>query len=272
MQADYPECEALLNAAEASFQRARFCSREIADVQYGRAAVLLKLQRWDEALASAHAAEQSYEGERIEPARLKARFLSGCILNERGDLEAARTVFLSLRRAIEGSRNREMAGRLWLCLAGCEMRRGDSLTAREWLAKATPLLDALGMKSEVIRADWCGGMIMILEGNRLKGVSRLRAAMNAFDVIGMPGDAGFVGLDLLVNLPPSSSPRERIALARKVANVFLKAGASPGAAEALDHLRRAAALGHPDRAFVDRLRRFLRRAVAYPDERFETCQ
>jgi tetratricopeptide (TPR) repeat protein len=270
MQADYPECEALLNAAEASFHQARFCNREIADVQYGRAAVLLKLQRWDEALTAAHTAEQSYEGERNEPSRLKARFLSGCILNERGDLEAARTVFLSLRRAIEASRNREMAGRLWLCLAGCEMRRREPVAAREWLAKATPLLDELGMKSEIIRADWCRGMVMILEGDRAKGVRRLRGAMNAFDAIGMPGDAGYVGLDLLVSLPPSTPSRERIALARQVANVFLKAGASPGAAEALDHLRRAVVMGQADQAaFVDRLRCFLRRAVAYPNERFE---
>jgi hypothetical protein len=76
-------------------------------------------------------------------------------------------------------------------------------------------------------------------------------------------------LDLLVSLPSSTPSRERIAVARKVANVFLKAGASPGGAEALDHLRRAAAVGHADQAFVDRLRRFLRRVDAYPNERFE---
>jgi tetratricopeptide (TPR) repeat protein len=269
MQGDYLSCLNLLQDAESDFGLALVCAQEIGDTLYGRAAVLLKMQRWNEALEVAGNAETTYEREGDRPGATKARFLLGCILNDQGFPDRARTVLLSLRKAIEGRGDREMHARLWLSLASCDVRRGDAVSGRQWLNKAKPAILRLDARSENARAMWCGGMLSLLEGHLSEGDAEIREAMTAFRELGMAADAAFVGMDLLAHLVRTGSRRNRMDLAREIAETLIRAGASVGAAEALDYLRKAVKDGSADAELVNGVKRFLRHAEVYRDDRFE---
>jgi hypothetical protein len=109
----------------------------------------------------------------------------------------------------------------------------------------------------------------VLEGNRATGILQMRRAIRDFDALGMPMDAGFASLDLLEALVEAKdSAREAEALARELADLFLKAGANVSATKALDFLRQAVENGSADAKLIEDVRRYLRRSTVYPEEPF----
>jgi tetratricopeptide (TPR) repeat protein len=266
----YQEAMQLLIDAEQHFVDARYCTLEIGEVRYVRAGILFKMQRWPEAQEAAGQARRIFEEEHDRTRALHARMIEGCILVERGSLDAARAVFVGLLKQLAAKCHRDALARVYMNLGSCDLKRGVPGFARHWLHRATQLFRELGLPSELARARWCGAKITVFEGNRTRGLRDLRAAMRDFERLSMPADAGFVGLDLLeVLLADASAAKEAENLARSLAEFFVAAGANVGAARAIGYLRDAAAARTADAPLVAYVRRYLNRVDVDPERRFE---
>lgn len=265
----YREAMHLLIDAEQHFVDARYCALEIGEVRYTRAGILFKMEKWPEAQAAAIQARRIFKEERDHTRALHAQLMEGCVLVERGDLEAGRVLLVGLRKPLEGKRHRGTLACVYMNLASCDRRRREPAIARHWLHRATQLFRQLGMASELARARWCSAQVTILEGDRARGLRELRAAMRDFERLSMPADAGFVGLDLLEELArDASSMNETAKLAGSLSALFVAAGVNVSAAAAIAYLRDATAAHTADAPLVAYVRRYVRRADADPDSTF----
>lgn len=266
----YREAMQLLIDAEQHFVDARYCALEIGEVRYTRAGILFKMEKWAEAQAAAIQARRIFKEERNHTRALHAQLLEGCVLIERGDLEAGRALLVSLRKPLEGKRHRGTLACVYISLASCDRRRREPATARHWLHRATQLFRQLDMASELARARWCGAKITLVEGDCQRGMRELRGAMRDFERLSMPADAGFVGLDLLEQLiAEGSGANEAGRLARSLAQLFVAAGANVSAAKAIAYLRDAAVAQQADASLLAYVRRYVQRAAVDPDRPFQ---
>jgi len=266
----YREAMHVLIDAEQHFVDARYCALEIGEVRYARAGTLFKMEKWPEAQADARQARQIFEEERDHTRAIHAQVVEGCVLIERGDLEAGRALLVSLRKPLEGKSHRGTLAGVYMNLASCDRRRQEPAIARHWLRRAMQLFRELGMTSELARARWCEAKITIIEGDRHRGMRELRAAMRDFERLSMPADAGFVALDLLEQLiAEGSGANEAAKLARSLAELFMAAGANVSAAKAVAYLRDAALARKADAPLVAYVRRYIHRAVTDPDRPFQ---
>ncbi|HSY49055.1 MAG TPA: hypothetical protein VLC46_09600 [Thermoanaerobaculia bacterium] len=266
----YHEAMQVLIDAEQHFLDARYCPVEIGEVRYTRAGVLFKMEKWPEAQAAAVQARRIFEEESNRTRALHAQLLEGCVLIERGDLDAGRAILVSLRKALEGKRHRATLACVYVNLGSCDRRRREPAIARHWLHRATQLFRQLGMTSELVRARWCSAKVTIVEGDRARGIRELRAAMRDFERLSMPADAGFVGLDLLEQMIAGvSDANEAEKLARTLAQLFIAAGTNVSAAKAIDYLRDAAVARKADAPLVAYIRRYVHRAAVDPDWPFQ---
>ena|GEM_PF-571476 len=266
----YQEAMQVLIDAEQHFVDARYCALEIGEVRYARAGILFKIQQWPQAQEAADQARRIFKGEHDRTRALHARMIEGCVLVERGNLDAARSVFVGLVKQLAAKRHRDALARVYMNLGACDLRRREPAIARHWLKRASQLFRELNAPSELARARWCGAKITIFEGNRTRGLRELRAAMREFERLSMPADAGFVGLDLLEQLlAEGSSVKEAERLAKSLAEFFVSAGANVSATRAIAYLRDAAAARTADASLVTYIRRYLHRVDLESDKPFE---
>jgi tetratricopeptide (TPR) repeat protein len=266
----YHEAMQLLIDAEQHFVDARYCTLEIGEVRYARAGILFKMEKWPQAQEAAGQARRIFEEEHNRTRALHARLLEGCVLVERGNLDAGRAVFGDLLKKLSAKRHSNALAWVYMNLGACDLKRRQPAFARHWLHRATQLFRQLGMASELPRTRWCGAKITIMEGDRLRGIRELRAAMRDFERLSMPADAGFVGLDLLEELMTNASAaKEAEELARSLAQFFLAAGVKVSAATAIAYLRDAAAKRKADGSLIAYVRNYIHRADIDPDRPFE---
>ena len=265
----YREAMQVLIDADQHFIDARYCAMETGEVRYARAGILFKMERWTEAMEAATQARRIFGQEKNHIRALHAQLLEGCILVERGDLEAGRAIFVSLRKPLEGKRRRDALAWVYMNLGACDLKRREPVIARHWLHRATQLFRQLGMTSELARARWCGAKITIVEGNRERGIRELRAAMRDFERLSMHADAGFVGLDLLEELThDASAAKEAERLARSLAENFVASGANVSATTAIAYLRDLATARRASTSLVAYVRRYVQRSYVDPDKPF----
>jgi tetratricopeptide (TPR) repeat protein len=266
----YQEAMKVLIGAEQHFVDARYCTFEIGEVRYARAGILFKMEKWPQAQEAAGQARRIFEEEHNRTRALHARLLEGCVLVERGNLDAGRAVFSELLKKVSAKHDKNALAWVYMNLGACDLKRRQPSFARHWLYRATQLFRQLGMASELVRARWCGAKITIVEGHSARGIRELRAAMRDFERLSMPADAGFVGLDLLEELMTDhSAAKEAEELARSLAQFFLAAGVNISAATALTYLRHAAEKRKADGSLIAYVRAYIHRADVDPDRPFE---
>jgi hypothetical protein len=276
MQGDYRRCLETLDAAEQRLVTASYYDDELGNILYGRAVAFHKMQSWPAALKAADDAGDAYRRHGNHDGVIRSRFIRACILFDRActhgnsnDILAAKTAFLSLRRALSAPKHAQVLARLWLCLAACDVERRDATNAGQWLQLADSAFRHYSMDTELVRAQWCRGRLLLITGQRGIGIAELRSALRAFENRGMPADAAFVGLDLLKEMVAAGESRaECVAVAERVAGFFRDAGLPAVAVSAVNYLARALAAGKAQPRMVCDVRRFVQRSAAYPEERF----
>jgi hypothetical protein len=177
---------------------------------------------------------------------------------------------LSLRKPLEQVKDRDALARLWMNLAVCDLRRREPSIARHWLNRAIEAFRARGMRSEIVRARWCGAKVTLLEQDRPKALRELRSAKREFEKLQMPLDAGFVSLDLLGELVgESTTDAEAVKLARSLVDLFARAGVVVSAAHAAQMLRDAVVGGAVTGEYVAYTSRYIARSFVFPEDPFE---
>jgi tetratricopeptide (TPR) repeat protein len=78
------------------FLQARYCTSEAGQVEYTRATVLFKMERWQEAMAATHRARAQFVSAGDTRRAVHADLLKAGILFEQGDVNGARDMWLRL--------------------------------------------------------------------------------------------------------------------------------------------------------------------------------
>jgi tetratricopeptide (TPR) repeat protein len=125
------------------FVAARYCAEEAGQVEYTRAAVLFKMELWDDALTATRAARKRFVLSKDARRTAHAELLEANILFEHGDWNAARTTWLRLRKPLAALKDKDGLARVWLNLGVCEIRRNQPEEARRWLNEASAAFHAL---------------------------------------------------------------------------------------------------------------------------------
>ena len=266
----FTDAVATLKRAERDFEAATYCTRELGYTRYCLGTVRFKMERWSDAEKAVAAARELLDSEHDRGGVVNCDIVQGCVYLERGDLDRAREIFLAQRKIVERRHDEETLARVWMNLAVCELRRRDIPPATHWLDRATRKFREMGLTSEVARARWCRGRLLILEGKANQGLREYRAAAREFERLGAQADAGFVELDMVGEFVERSEWRAAEALSRALAVRFLTAGIARSGALALDYLRQAVQHRIADRGAIDRVRRHLRRIEVFPEEAFKT--
>jgi tetratricopeptide (TPR) repeat protein len=258
----YEDALTCLAMAAKLFVAARYCADEAGQVEYTRAAVLFKMELWDDALAATRAARkrflQSKDARRVAHAEL----LEANILFEQGDWDAARATWLRLRKPLTALKDKDALARVWLNLGVCEIRRDQAAEARQWLNQASAAFRALENAAELARTRWNMATYLATFKSPARALRALRHAQRSFTALGMWVDAGCVGLDMTEVMIELSTPDHILTLhAREVASTFIRAGLGVSAAHALDQLRHIAKSGDRRRV-VRTVRTALRDAEA----------
>jgi tetratricopeptide (TPR) repeat protein len=230
-----------LGVAAKLFASARYCADEAGQVEYTRAAVLFKMELWDDALAATRAARKRFVQSGDARRKAHAELLEANILFEQGDWDAARATWLRLRKPLAALRDTDALARVWLNLGVCEIRRGQEPEARRWLNRASAAFRAQENDAELARTRWNMATYLATFKSATRALRAFRHAQRAFLGLGMWVDAGCVGLDMTevmikLRLPDAVLSEQ----GRDVASTFVRAGLGVSAAHALDQLRQIA--------------------------------
>lgn len=268
MSGRYGDALDALVESEHEFEAAHYCRRELGYARYCRATVLFKMERWLEAERAVQGGRTLLEAEHDRTGVINCDILKGGIALDRGELDRAREIFVSLRKAVEARRDYRRLADLWMNLVLCDLRRGDTFGAGHWLGRAVRKYRELGVASEITRARWCGATLALAQGQRTRALRELRVAAEEFERLGMAMDAAFVKLDLLGELVEDKRWREAEPIALSLASLFLKSGVGPSAATALDYLRDMVKRRSATREVANQVGRHIRRAEVFPAEVF----
>jgi tetratricopeptide (TPR) repeat protein len=266
MLGSYDDALTCLVMAAKLFAEARYCTDEAGQVEYTRAAVLFKMELWDDALAAARAARTQFVRRKDVRRVAYAELLEANILFEQGDSDAARATWLRLRKSLTALKDAEALARVWLNLGVCETRCEKPDDARRWLNQASAAFRALGNAAELARTRWNMATYLATFKSKSRALRALRHAQRSFVALGMWVDAGCVGLDMTEAMLELGTPEDVLTEhAQEVASTFIRAGLGVSTAHALDQLRQIARSADRRRV-VRTVRTALRDAEAHCSE------
>jgi tetratricopeptide (TPR) repeat protein len=239
--AKFNDALADLEQAAEDFARARFCPVDAGRVEYSRAGILFKMERYRLALAAARAARRHYIAANDDRLVAYADILEAGILFEQGSWVEARNVWTNLERLLGVLRDHDGRARVWQNLGAVETRLGDAAAARRWLLRAAASFRRSRNALELTRTRWNIASYTVAFRGVPRGIAALRAVQQTFDGLGLYADAGCVGLEIIelrIDAPHNDDVLH--ADAEATANILLLAGLQVSGAAALAALRRIA--------------------------------
>ncbi|HET8797578.1 MAG TPA: hypothetical protein VFO89_07820, partial [Thermoanaerobaculia bacterium] len=210
---------------------------EIGQARYALAATLTKMERFPAALRTLKAAREMLEEYGESAPLAKVMMLEAVILMQQGDVSVAREAFRALLPAEELLGQPLEVGRVRFNLAECNLRLGDLEGAMKEARAAIEIFRRLGNVAERSRTEWTMIMIRLAQGE--EAARDLEPIAAVYQELGMPGEAGFVNLDLTELLLKNEEWTEAEFLARGLVNLFMAAGVTLASVNALHFLRAA---------------------------------
>jgi tetratricopeptide (TPR) repeat protein len=239
--AKYNDALTDLQQAATDFERARFCPIDVGRVEYSRAGILFKMERYKLALAAVRAARRHYLAGSDERLVAHADILEAGILFEQGSLVEARNVWANVERLLGVLRDHANRARVWQNLGAVETKLGNAAAARHWLRRAAAAFRRARNALELTRTRWNIASYTVAFRDVTRGIAALRAVQTTFDGLGLYADAGCVGLEIIeLRLDAPHADPVLHADAQATADILLLAGLELSGAAALAALRRIA--------------------------------
>lgn len=239
---------------------------EVGQARYTIALTLFEMTRYEAALRAVTSARDLL-GEYGMTAPLgKVMMLEALIRAERGDVANARETLRALLPLSEQSGQPFDLGRVRINLAECNLRLGDLDAAMDEARAAIDTFRALGNVAEETRGEWIVAMIGLARGER-EAIDRLYEIAEVYRGLGMPGEAGFVKLDLTAELLEREEWTEAEILARELVALFTAAGVTLASVNALHYLLRAVRNRDATAGTIRYIRQYV--AADDPNLRFE---
>lgn len=211
---------------------------EIGQARYAMAAALTKMTRFPAALKTLRSARDLLEEYGESAPLAKVTMLEASIRLEQGEVSAARNTLRELLPVAERLGEQLEVGRVRLNLAECNLRLGELDAAIDEARAAIDIFTALGNVAERARGEWTLVMVRIAQGEAT-AIRDLEPIAALYKHLGMPGEAGFVMLDLTELLLQSEEWSEAAELARDLVTLFTAAGVTLASVNAVHYLRTA---------------------------------
>ncbi len=211
---------------------------EVGQARYAMAATLTKMTRYEAALRALKSARDLLDEYGESAPLAKVMMLEATIRMEQGDVAAARETLRELLPVEERVGQQLEVGRVRTNIAECNLRLGDLDAAMDDARAAIEIFRALGNVAEQMRSEWTVTMIRLAWGEA-DAMNDLEPIASMYQALGMPGEAGFVTLDLTEALLRNEEWTEAEFLARGLVTLFTAAGVTLASVNALDYLRRA---------------------------------
>jgi tetratricopeptide (TPR) repeat protein len=239
---------------------------EVGQARYAMAVTLFKMTRYPAALRALYSARSTLE-EYGETAPLaKVTMLEALIRIEQGNVATAREMLRELLPVEERLGQQLEVGRVRTNLAECNLRLNDLDDAMEDARAAIEIFRALDNAAELTRTEWTVAMIRLARGER-EAIDRLYEVAAVFRGLGMPGEAGFVNLDVTAELLDREEWTEAETFARELVTLFTAARVTLASVNALDYLRRAVENREATASTVRYIRKYI--AANDPNRPFE---
>lgn len=265
----FPDAAKMADRAEEVFRSTPYCTHELAQAWYERAAIHFRCGEDDEASAFAQRARNIYVLTADRRRVAKAQMLEACILVDRRKFAPARDSFAECAAVFKAFEDEELCGSALLNLGSAEMHLSHLRAARDAFQAALKIFLKLGERAEVIRVRWNIAHLATFHGKAESGLPLLRQARADFINIGAHDSAGSVGLDILRALFAfGGDTGESITLARAILREFQQSGATKNAIEALAYLRDAVERHAATAPLVEDVQRFVERAPRHPNAVF----
>jgi tetratricopeptide (TPR) repeat protein len=210
---------------------------EIGQARYAMAATLTKVDRFPAALRTLKGARELLEEYGESAPLAKVMMLEAVILMQQGDVRVARETLRELLPVEERLGQQLEVGRVRFNIAECNLRLGELDAAMDDAAGAIEIFRSLGNAAEQKRTEWTMVMIRIARGE--EAARDLEPIASFYEQSGMPGEAGFVTLDLTEYLLKNEEWAKAEFLARGLVNLFIAAGVTLASVNALHFLRTA---------------------------------
>lgn len=239
-QGSYSDALRLLAAAEETVDGSPFCATLLAQVWYECAALFSRRCELPQAERWARRAIVLFTvlGDRRRVA--KAQIIVGGVAFERGELATALELFSAAIGPLRIVEDTAAVASLMLNTGTVETRLGRASEAKGHLDAALRMFRKLGLATEVLRTRWSIARWRLLYERRAEGLSDLRAIRAEYLLANVPGDAAFVGLDLVeALLDADAGSEEAAALCRRIVAEFEVAGVPRKVLETLSRLREA---------------------------------
>lgn len=256
-----PEAIDALDVAERAYESTPVAAYSVALVQYLRAAILLELDRHDEARALARLSARVFRQFGEHDRYVRARMLEGCVLFQQSQFGKALSLFRTLVQPAKELADVTTLAHVYLNIANCNLSLESFDEAHQHFMQALSLYEALGLETEKNRTRWSLGTLLVRTGRATEGIQRLHDARREFERLGATIDAALVTLDIVEALLALERPREAADLCSGLVESFTSIGMTGNALTALAFLREAVASGVATPILVKHVRTYLQHGV-----------
>lgn len=242
MAARYVEAIDAAHTAEQLYgeMRAPDSDFEIGQARYTMAAALTKTTRFPAALGVLRSARTLLDQYGESAPLAKVIMLETSIRLVQGDVDvrSAREALRELVPVWERLGKELEVGRARYNIAECNLRLGELDAALDDLNVAIDIFRTHANEAELARCEWTS-VIIRLAKRETSAMRDLEPIAAKYLELGMPGEAGFVALDLTESLIQHERWAEAEPLARSLATLFTEAGVTLASVNALHFLRTA---------------------------------
>lgn len=252
-----PEALEALEVAEKAFEATPVAAYSIALVQYLRGAILVELDRFEEARSLARRSARVFRQFGENDRYVHARMLEACVLFHQSRFAEAQHLFGTLLPPAKELDDASTLARLYLNIANCNLALEAFDDAHRNLSQALSLYESLGLETEKIRTRWNLGSLLVKTGRVEEGIARLHDARREFERLGATTDAALVTLDIVEALLALERRREAGELCAGLVESFTGIGMTGSALTALAFLGEAVSTGSATPILVRHVRTYL---------------
>lgn len=252
----YPDARAAADRSERLLKQTPVPDFELARLDLVRANIFRETERYEESIALASRAAETFLrfGDRQSYANARI-YEGGTLFNQRQYARA-----LEVFKAIENEPVLADLTRVYLVhnIGVCYRETGQLEKAAQQLAAAAAEWDVLGQEAQAVRSRWQLAMTVRAAARYEEAIPLLRTSWQKLEALELEADAALAALELAEVLLVLNRPADVPAICRALLDRFTRLGMSERAIVALAFLRESVASGHATPVHVRHVHDFLR--------------
>jgi tetratricopeptide (TPR) repeat protein len=264
----YREADATANLSELLLKQAPLPFLDLARLDLVRSNIARNTEKYDEAIAFARRAGETYLQFGSRAGWLKARTYEGAALFSRCDYAGAASVWRSME-AYAALLTPEERAMLLHNIGLCACETGDLEEAARSFSRAATEFDRLGFTVNRAKCRYAVGKVLFNSGKAAESIGVLRQSWDELEELGIANDAALAALQLAEALLVVGRVDEVPEICRMLIDRYARDGMHGGAMTALAFLREAIAMGSSSPSLVHHVYLYIRDSTGNESRPFE---